>query len=153
MVGDGPDHASALGLSAQLGVSDRVHFLGSQEAVEKILPCADVFVLPSEYESFGLAALEAMACGVAVVASDAGGIPEVVVPGASGELYPMGDVESLARCLKSLLLDEDRLRALRGSARRHAESEFALQKILPRYEAYYRRVLGQECKDLAAGES
>ena len=97
MVGEGPERSSAQALARRLGLSDRVRFLGAQHAIEEIVGLADVFLLPSELESFGLSALEAMACGVPVVGSDAGGLPEVVRHAESGYLLPVGDVEGMAR--------------------------------------------------------
>ncbi|MCA9323143.1 MAG: N-acetyl-alpha-D-glucosaminyl L-malate synthase BshA [Planctomycetes bacterium] len=141
MVGDGPDRATAESLARSLGVAERFRFLGSQEMVEKILPCADLFVLPSLYESFGLAALEAMACGVPVVASHAGGLPEVIVEGETGALAPPADPVALARVIQRLLADRPALKAMGKAARRLAEQKFSLERILPRYEAHYRRVM------------
>ncbi len=141
LVGDGPDRPAAQALAAERGVADRVHFLGSQDAVEKILPCADLFVLPSEYESFGLAALEAMACGVPVVATRAGGLPEVVADGETGELCDIHEADCLVKVILRLLESPDQLAKMGREARRRVEREFSLDSILPRYEAFYRRVL------------
>ncbi len=141
MVGDGPDRPAAEARARDLGVAGRVHFLGSQDAVEKIMPCADVFVLPSLYESFGLAALEAMACGVPVLASNSGGLPEVIDEGVTGRLVNVGDVAAFARTAEEMLRDDDRRRAMGRAARDAAESRFSLERILPLYEAFYERVL------------
>lgn len=141
MVGDGPDRGAAAGLVRELGIADRVTFLGPQDRVESILPCADVFALPSMYESFGLAALEAMACGVPVVASNAGGIPEVVEHDVTGALAPVGDVDGLARALEHVLGDEDRRKAMGRASRERAESLYSLDRILPLYEEFYDRVM------------
>jgi N-acetyl-alpha-D-glucosaminyl L-malate synthase BshA len=142
LVGDGPDLPAAQSLARCLKVADRVHFLGSQDAIEKILPCADVFVLPSQYESFGLAALEAMACGVPVVATRAGGIPEVVEEGVTGELCPVDDRAGLVAALTRVLADPGRRRELARNARERAGERFALERILPLYDGFYREVLG-----------
>lgn len=141
LVGDGPDRGAAAGLVRELGISDRVTFLGPQDSVESILPCADVFALPSMYESFGLAALEAMACGTPVVASNAGGIPEVVEHDVTGALAPVGDVDALARALEHVLGDDERCKRMGVAARARAERLYSLDKILPHYEAFYGRVM------------
>lgn len=141
MVGDGPERSTALARVEELGLTDKVNFLGSQDAVEKLLPCADVFVLPSEFESFGLAALEAMACGVPVVASRAGGLAEVVDEHVTGELFEVGQVEELAAKMLKILGDDVAAKAMGQAARLRAETEFSLEKICPLYEAFYERVL------------
>lgn len=141
LVGDGPDRGAAAGLVRELGLAERVTFLGPQDRVESILPCADVFALPSMYESFGLAALEAMACGVPVVASNAGGIPEVVEHEVTGALAPVGDVDGLARALEYVLSDEDRRREMGRASRERAERLYSLDRILPLYEEFYDRVM------------
>lgn len=141
MVGDGPERSSAQALARRLGVLERVRFLGRHDAVEEIIGVADVFLLPSELESFGLSALEAMACGVPVVGSDAGGLPEVVKHGESGYLLPVGDVEGMAaRCLE-LLRDEELRRRMGKAAQARAASLFDAEKVVSHYESYYRRVL------------
>ena len=144
MVGDGPDRSVAELQARQLGISDRVHFLGSQDALEKLLPCADLFVLPSRYESFGLAALEAMACGVPVLATNSGGLPEVIDDGANGRLVPVGDVETMAEAAFWILGDKERHATMAAAAREKAKASFTLEKILPRYEAFYRRILSAD---------
>ena len=141
MVGDGPDQGAAQQRAQDLGVGERVHFLGSQEAVERILPCGDVFVLPSQYESFGLAALEAMACEVPVVATRGGGIPEVVEDGVSGRLFRAGDVGDLAAVLDEVLSDEPRRRRMAVAARERAKQSFSMTAIVEQYERVYRDVL------------
>jgi N-acetyl-alpha-D-glucosaminyl L-malate synthase BshA len=141
MIGDGPDREKAAALAAQLGVSDAVRFLGKQREVVDLLAVADLFLLPSEEESFGLAALEALACGVPVVASTAGGLSEVVRDGQDGALRPVGDVEGMARAVLDILADPARLAACRVSARQRAESSFRCQDIVGRYEECYRQVL------------
>lgn len=143
LVGDGPERPMAEDLVRQLGLCDDVRMLGKQQDMEDIFVISDLFLLPSEYESFGLAALEAMAAGVPVVASDAGGIPEIVTPGSNGELAPVGDVEGMAAMAVSILRDEDTLEAYRQGARVQAR-RFDIASIVPRYEALYERCLGLE---------
>ncbi|MEE9394205.1 MAG: N-acetyl-alpha-D-glucosaminyl L-malate synthase BshA [Planctomycetota bacterium] len=142
MVGDGPDRAAAEALATELGVQERVHFLGSQDAVETIIPCADIFVLPSRFESFGLSALEAMACGVPVIGARGGGLPEVVVEGETGWLFEADELDSLTTILVKAAADKEHLKVMGQAARRRAEEHFALQDIVPRYEKFYREVLG-----------
>jgi L-malate glycosyltransferase len=141
LVGDGPDRPEAADEAQRLGVADRVIFLGKQESVAELLACADLFLLPSESESFGLAALEAMACGVPVIASDAGGIPEVVDHGVTGFLAPIGDVEAMADAGISLLRDAERWLRASITAQRVARERFGSASIVPRYEAYYEAVI------------
>jgi N-acetyl-alpha-D-glucosaminyl L-malate synthase BshA len=141
MVGDGPDRDAARNRACQLGVLDGVHFLGKQEAIQFFMSCADLFLFPSEYESFGLAALEAMACEVPVVASRAGGLPEVIDHGRTGFLAPMGNVEEMA-ALAINVLKNDTLRAEIGrAARASVEQHFLPARIIPQYEELYARVL------------
>jgi N-acetyl-alpha-D-glucosaminyl L-malate synthase BshA len=141
MVGEGPERASAQALARRLGVHDRVRFLGQQESVEEIVGMADVLLLPSELESFGLSALEAMACGVPVVGSDAGGLPEVVKHSETGYLLPVGDVEGMAARALEILKDEERRREMGQAGRRRAEALFGADRIVSQYERYYERVL------------
>lgn len=141
MVGDGPERAAAQALARRLGVSERVRFLGSQQSVEEIAALADIFLLPSELESFGLSALEAMACGVPVIGSDAGGLPEVVQHAETGYLLPVGDVEGMAARALELLRDDERRRAMGHAGRRRAGALFGVDRIVSQYEQYYERVL------------
>lgn len=143
MVGDGPDRPACEARAQALGVKDRVRFLGAQAGVEHILPAADLFLLPSEYESFGLAALEAMACGVVPVATRAGGLPEVVRHGVDGLLIEGDVVAGMAEQALALLGDPPRLDAMKRAAREAAEVRFARAPIVDRYEAVYRGVLGR----------
>lgn len=138
LVGEGPDRPGAHALAVDLGIGNRVDFRGPQDDVEKVLPSADVFVLPSEYESFGLAALEAMACGVPVVASKTGGLPEVVEDGVTGVLCGVGDVDALAKAMSDLLTNKPRAIAMGRASRRRAEDLFSLGQVLPAYEDLYR---------------
>jgi N-acetyl-alpha-D-glucosaminyl L-malate synthase BshA len=140
LVGDGPERPMAEDLVRQLDLCQDVRMLGKQQDMEDIFVISDLFLLPSEYESFGLAALEAMAAGVPVVASDAGGIPEVVTPGQNGELAAVGDVEGMAAMAVSILRDPERLEAYREGARAQAR-RFDIDSIVPDYEALYVRCL------------
>ena len=141
MVGDGPERAACESRARDLGLRQSVRFLGAQADVERILPSADVLLLPSEYESFGLAALEAMACGVVPVVTHAGGLPEVVRDGVDGVLVPADDIDHMGARVCELLDDGDRLAAMKEAARRTAVEEFGLEKIVPEYEALYTQVL------------
>jgi N-acetyl-alpha-D-glucosaminyl L-malate synthase BshA len=143
MVGDGPERSSAQALARRLGLADRVKFLGTRETVEEIAALADVFLLPSELESFGLSALEAMACAVPVVGSDAGGLPEVVANGECGYLLPVGDVDGMAARVLGLLRDEKQRKAMGCAGRRRAEEHFNVEAIVTQYERHYERVLGR----------
>ena len=140
LVGDGPDSDAAQREAANLGVKRDVRFFGRVDDVADLLRGADLFLLPSETESFGLAALEAMACGVPVVASDAGGIPEVVVDGQTGFLAPVGDVAMMTQRALEALRDPARLDALRRNAVARA-ADFAAEKVVPQYERVYEDVL------------
>ena len=141
LVGDGPDRPRALMRAEELGVRDQVLFLGKHTSVHELLSCADLFLLPSENESFGLAALEAMACGAPVVASDAGGLPEVVVDGETGYLLDIGDIDGMADAGARILGDEDHWRRLSEGARAVAVERFSADRVVPQYEAYYDRVI------------
>ncbi len=141
MVGDGPDRARAQQRAEDLSVYDRVVFLGKHTSVEEVLACADLFLLPSESESFGLAALEAMSCGTPVIASRVGGLPEVVEEGGSGYLFPMGDVNAMAHGALEILGSKDRWRQMSARGREIAENQFSSTAIVSVYEDYYREVL------------
>jgi L-malate glycosyltransferase len=141
LIGDGPDRSVAEWLSVQKGIHGDVHFLGKQDQVEDKLGIADILLLPSELESFGLAALEAMACEVVPIATRTGGIPEVIEHGVSGYLAEVGDVETMARYAIDLLNDEGKLRTMGKAARGVAQSRFCSSKVVPQYEEFYRRVL------------
>lgn len=141
MIGDGPDRSAAETLAHKLGLQERVLFLGKQQQVAQLLGLSDLLLLPSEMESFGLAALEGMACGVPAIASHVGGLPELVTDGVDGRLLPPGDVAGAARVVIDLLTDPKALAAMGAAARRTAETRFCSDRIVPRYEAYYRQVL------------
>ena len=140
LIGDGQDRPQALHLARCLGVEADVIFLGKQDDVQSLLATADLFLLPSQEEAFGLAALEAMSCGVPVIATKVGGVPEVVEDGKTGFLLPPGDVESMARAALALLTDRQRHAEFREAARRRAVAHFDTNLIVPQYEAYYRQI-------------
>lgn len=142
LIGDGPEMKNACDLVDRYGIRDRVLFMGNQENVVPLLSVADLFLLPSEQESFGLAALEAMACGAPVIASDAGGLPEVVVDGETGYLCPVGDVEAMAARAINLLRDAEMHAEFRGASVHRVRTTFCANRIVPQYEDYYRQVLG-----------
>ena len=141
MVGDGPDRPRASQLARELDIEDRVLFLGKHPAVEDLLSCADLFLLPSEKESFGLAALEAMASGAPVIAARAGGIPEVVEDRVSGRLLDVGDVSGMAEAGVELLEDKDLRERMSSAGLEVAQSRYSTEIVVPQYEAYYERVL------------
>jgi L-malate glycosyltransferase len=139
MIGDGPERQPAEALARELGINDAVRFLGKLEAVEEVLSVADLFLMPSEKESFGLAALEAMACEVPVISTNTGGLPELNVQGVTGFMSNVGDVEDMTR--KALfILDKNNLPQFKLNAVARAR-EFDITRILPLYEKYYERVL------------
>jgi N-acetyl-alpha-D-glucosaminyl L-malate synthase BshA len=142
LVGDGPELPAARRRARQLEVADRVHYLGAQEDVLPLLSIGDVFLLPSEQESFGLAALEAMACEVPVVASNAGGLPEVIEHGVTGFLHDVGDAAAMADSAVALLTDADLHRRIATAAVRHVRECFCVSRVVPMYEALYHRVAG-----------
>jgi N-acetyl-alpha-D-glucosaminyl L-malate synthase BshA len=141
LVGDGPDHACVRQRVRDLDVEDRVSFLGERDAIPELIAGADAFVLASEHESFGLSALEAMACGVAVVSTRVGGLPEVVDDGRTGLLADPDAPDALAEALRSLLFDRERARSLGRAARADACERFDERRIVPLYEDTYWRVL------------
>jgi len=141
LVGDGPDRPAAEKFVREAGIAHRVEFLGNVTPVEGVLGAGDVFLLPSNEESFGLAALEAMACGVPAVVSDAGGLPELVVHGEGGFVFPVGDTAAMAAQIVALLSDPLELRRQRALARRRAVESFGTDLIVDRYEELYRRLI------------
>lgn len=140
MVGDGPERTAAEQLSRELGVASDIRFLGKQDAIEEILSVSDLFIIPSGSESFGLAALEAMACKVPVISSNTGGLPELNVDGVTGFLSEVGDVESMAAHAIHILEDGERLDQFKEAALNRAK-DFQLANIMPLYEQYYREVI------------
>lgn len=141
LIGDGPDRSVAEWLAVQKGIHEDVQFLGKQDQIEEKVAVADIMLMPSELESFGLAALEAMACEVVPIATRVGGVPEVIEHGKSGFLAEVGDVDTMARYAIDLLSDEPRLRELGKQARAAAQEKFCSTKVVAQYEDFYRRVL------------
>jgi N-acetyl-alpha-D-glucosaminyl L-malate synthase BshA len=141
LIGDGPDRSVAEWLAVQKGIHADVLFLGKQDRVQDKLSIADIMLMPSELESFGLAALEAMACEVVPIATRAGGVPEVIEHGKNGYLADVGDVETMARYALELLNNEQRLQEMAKQARAVALDRFCATKIVAQYEDFYRRVL------------
>lgn len=144
MIGDGPDRSLAEAACRERRLTNRVHFLGNVGNLEEIIGASDLFLLPSDAESFGMAALEAMACEVPVVATDAGGLPEVVTDGESGYLLPVGDTEGMAARAIEILSDRQRHREMGMNARRIAIERFDENRIVPRYREVYERVIAGE---------
>jgi len=141
LVGDGPDRAESEARARSLGLGKRVRFLGERDALPELLAPADIFLLTSSEESFGLSALEALSCGVPVVATAVGGVPEVLRDGETGLLSPADDQERFAARVRELLLDRERSRAMGVAARADVVARFSQDPIVDRYEAVYRRVL------------
>jgi L-malate glycosyltransferase len=142
LIGDGPERGRVQQTAEEEGVASRVLFLGKQESVAEILACADLFLLPSATESFGLVALEAMSCGVPVIATRVGGLPEVVPEGEAGFLADVGDVETMAEQGVRILKDTAEWRRMSAAAR-HAAEKFSTESVVPMYEDYYRKVTGK----------
>ena len=137
LVGDGPELPAAYRMARERGIAGLVHGVGAQEEVVPLLSIADLFLLPSAQESFGLAALEAMACEVPVIASRVGGLPEVIEHGVSGFLYPPDATEDMARGAVALLKDPVRHRAVADAACRRVREHFCVDRVVPMYEACY----------------
>ncbi len=140
LLGDGPERVPCRILAEELGIQSQIHFLGNQTTVQDVLPLADLLLLPSTVESFGLVALEAMACGVPVVGYEGGGLPEVVRQGEDGLLAPLGDLERMIEMTLELLQNENRRAKMAENSRRRAVETFSTDKITREYEAVYRRV-------------
>ena len=145
LVGDGPERRFMEDLVRKLQVQDDVRFLGKQEQIEEILLVSDLFILPSEYESFGLAAMEAMAAKVPVISSDAGGLPEININGKTGYTAPVGDVQTMSECAIKLLSDDKLLQQFRKNAKAQA-LKFDLNNIVPQYEKLYSRFCRMVCE-------
>jgi N-acetyl-alpha-D-glucosaminyl L-malate synthase BshA len=143
MVGDGPERGPAEYLARELGVERNVSFLGKQNHVERIIPLAHVLLMPSELESFGLAALEAMACGVPPVATRVGGVPELITDGVDGYLEAVGDIPAQAARVAELLMDDSLHDHVSQAARRTATDRFCADKIIPVYERYYEETVNR----------
>jgi N-acetyl-alpha-D-glucosaminyl L-malate synthase BshA len=140
LVGDGPERPAAEDLCRELNLCDEVRFVGKQEQMEDILAIADLFLLPSEYESFGLAALEAMAAGVPVVTTNAGGLSEINIPGQTGYMGDVGDVKTMGQQAIKILRDNEVLKQFKERAAAHAK-EYDISKIIPEYENLYEKFL------------
>ena len=143
LIGDGPDRSIAEHLARKYDVQDRIHFLGKQDNVNELLPLADLMLMPSEMESFGLAALEAMACRVPAIATRVGGVPELIEDGVNGLLFPIGDVEAMATAAIALLQDTPRLEQMAEAARRTAQDHFCASRIIPLYEQFYEKIIAE----------
>lgn len=141
LIGDGPDRSECERLSRELGIEKDVIFLGKQEALPQILSCADIFLIPSQSESFGLAALEAMAVGLPVISTSVGGLPEVITHNHSGFIAEIGDVERMAKYAVDLLTNDKKYKIFSKNAREIAVEKYSATKIVPMYEAYYEKVL------------
>ena len=142
-VGDGPERSGAESLCRELGLCDDIRFVGKQEQMEEILAIADLFLLTSDYESFGLAALEAMAAGVPVISTNAGGLPEIAIQGETGYLNDVGDIYGMSDNAIKILEDEAVLKQFKANAAAHAKN-FDIHRIVPQYEALYNRFLKPE---------
>ena len=144
MIGDGPDRSTAEWLAHTLKIHDRVHFVGKQDRVNELLPLGDLMLMPSEMESFGLAALESMACQVPAIGTWVGGVPELIDDGENGLLYQVGDVDGMAAGAIALLQAPERLQTMRLAARKTAQARFCATRIVPRYVEYYERLLAEK---------
>lgn len=140
MIGDGPERQNIEEYCRTLDITNDIRFLGKQEQVDEILSITDLFVLPSQYESFGLSALEAMACGVPVISTNAGGLPEINVHGKTGYMSDIGDIESMAEHALHILCDDNTLSTFKKAAIQHARN-FSKQRIIPMYEELYNNVV------------
>ncbi|HEU5339743.1 N-acetyl-alpha-D-glucosaminyl L-malate synthase BshA [Edaphobacter sp.] len=143
LIGDGPDRSDAEYLAREHNIQDRIHFVGKQDNVNELLPLADLMLLPSEMESFGLAALEAMACSVPTISTRVGGVPELIDDGRNGLLFPVGDVEAMSTAAITLLRDKHRLETMAKAARKTAQDHFCASRVIPIYEDYYDRVISR----------
>lgn len=150
MVGDGPERMAAVGVAKQLGITNRITYLGNYEDIEDILPCADLVFQPSEHESFGLVPLEAMACGVPVLATASGGIREVVEHGVTGYLAEVGDIEGMAAFAIEILTHPDKAEAMGRAGQVRATTGFRREDTIAQYEALYQAVLEKRDAPLGA---
>ena len=141
MIGDGPERLAATGVAKQLGITDRILYVGNYENIEEILPCADLVIQPSEHESFGLVPLEAMACEVPVIVTASGGVQEVVQQGETGYLCEVGDIETMAGHAITLLSNPDQARDMGRKGRAHVLQHFQKNTIVDQYESLYKEVL------------
>jgi N-acetyl-alpha-D-glucosaminyl L-malate synthase BshA len=143
LVGDGPDRSAAEWLAHDLGIQNKIHFLGKQDRVHALLPLADLMLMPSELESFGLAALEAMACKVPAIATRVGGVTELIEDGENGLLFQVGNVDAMAAGAIALLRDPERHQAMRDEARRTAQTRFCSTLVVPQYVKFYEEILAE----------
>jgi L-malate glycosyltransferase len=141
LIGDGPERSACEHLAQDLGIQKDVTFYGNQESFVEILSIADLFLMPSQSESFGLSALEAMACGVPVVSSNAGGLPELNLHGETGYIAEIGDIQKMAEYSLDILKNKNKYRIFAENARERAVELFSADKIIPKYEEYYRKIL------------
>ena len=144
LVGDGPERSAAEWLARDLKIQERVQFLGKQDRVNELLPLADLMLMPSELESFGLAAREAMACKVPSIATRVGGVSELIDDGVTGLLFDVGDVDAMAAGALGLLTDPARLQAMREAGRKTAQTRFCATLVVPQYMRYYEAVLNNQ---------
>jgi len=152
MVGDGPERPVMEDMVKEFGIAEDVRFLGKQEQMEEILVVSDLFVLPSEYESFGLAALEAMAAGMPVISTNAGGLPEVNIHGKTGCLSNVGDVEDMSKNAIMILKSDEVLAEFKKNAHEQA-LKFDIHNIVPVYENLYSRFCSMECQEAKQPEA
>ena len=143
MVGDGPERSNAEWSARNRGIEQKVRFLGKQDNIEELISISDLLLLPSETESFGLVALEAMACEVPVVASRVGGLPEVITDGVEGFLVKPRDISKMVECSLAILSRESYRREMGKRARKKAQEKFSSEKIIRSYEDFYRKVLSR----------
>jgi len=141
LVGDGPDRSESERLCRQLELGDKVKFLGKQDGLVEILSSSDLFLIPSQSESFGLAALEAMACGLPVISSSVGGLPELVRHNETGFIAEIGDVDRMAKYALELLTNEKKYKLFAENSRQRAVNKFDKSKVVPLYEEYYEQIL------------
>lgn len=143
LIGDGPDRSECERYSRELGIFEDIKFMGKQDALVEILSVGDIFIIPSQSESFGLSALEAMACGVPVISSSVGGLPELNLHGETGYIAEIGDVDRMAKYTIELLTNQKRYDILSTNARKRAE-DFSEEKIVPMYEKFYEKIIAEE---------
>jgi N-acetyl-alpha-D-glucosaminyl L-malate synthase BshA len=141
LIGEGPDRQASHDMAKELNVLQDVIYLGTQDYIENLLACADLFLIPSEEESFGLAALEAMSAITPVIGSNIGGLPEVVDDSVNGFLHPVGDVDAMAKSIIKLLQNEKMLKEFGQKARQKAQDMFNIHAVIPQYENYYKKIL------------
>lgn len=141
LIGDGPDRSDCERLSRELGIFEDIKFMGKQDSLVELLSVADIFIIPSQSESFGLSALEAMSCGVPVISSSVGGLPELNLHGDTGYIAEIGDIERMAKYTVDLLTNQKRYELMSKNARKRAE-EFSEDKIVPMYEKFYEKIIG-----------